>query len=227
MKRPSRGERWSVATTRQIGLFLAPTRVSLISYRQVTAFRSSSRLKDRETPVAAIARASAAPSRASCPAGARASSSASGANCLTSWFTACTVVPEPVAIRLRREPSMILGLRRSASVIEVTIASIRSSSRSSTFAFFELLQLAEAGQHPEQAADRPHAADLLHLVEEVVEPELLLADLALELGRLVGVDRLLGLLDERQHVAHAEDPRAPCGPGGRARTRPSFSPVDA
>ena len=30
MKRPSRGERWSVATTRQIGLFLAPTRVSLI-----------------------------------------------------------------------------------------------------------------------------------------------------------------------------------------------------
>src|SRR6476661_8102858 len=30
MKRPSRGERWSVATTRQIGLLVAPTRVSLI-----------------------------------------------------------------------------------------------------------------------------------------------------------------------------------------------------
>src|ERR687888_1052386 len=30
MKRPSRGERWSAATTRQTGLLAAPTRVSLI-----------------------------------------------------------------------------------------------------------------------------------------------------------------------------------------------------
>ena len=29
MNRPSRGERWSAATTRQIGFFLPPTRVSL------------------------------------------------------------------------------------------------------------------------------------------------------------------------------------------------------
>src|SRR5215210_3227165 len=29
MKRPSRGERWSATTTRQIGFFLLPTRVSL------------------------------------------------------------------------------------------------------------------------------------------------------------------------------------------------------
>src|SRR6188472_3322758 len=28
MKRPSRGERWSATTTRQIGFFLLPTRVS-------------------------------------------------------------------------------------------------------------------------------------------------------------------------------------------------------
>src|ERR687893_316717 len=47
--------------------------------------------------------------------------------------------------------------------------------------------------------------DLLHLLEEVVERELLLADLLLELSRLALVHLALGLLHERHHVAHAED----------------------
>src|SRR3954447_10402153 len=53
-------------------------------------------------------------------------------NCLTSWFTAWTLVPEPRAMRRRREPLMIVGFARSSGVIEVMIAWRRSISRSST-----------------------------------------------------------------------------------------------
>src|SRR3954451_11317041 len=42
MKRPSRGERWSATTTRQIGSFLPPTRVSL-SRTAMRSFRASKR----------------------------------------------------------------------------------------------------------------------------------------------------------------------------------------
>ena len=70
----------------------------------------------------------------------------------------------------------------------------------------------EPGDHPEDRGQRAHLAHPLELVEEVLERELVLAELALELLRLVLVDRLLGLLDERQHVAHPEDPlRHPVG----------------
>ena len=72
----------------------------------------------------------------------------------------------------------------------------------------EVLELVagEPGHHPEQARQRPHAADLLELGQEVLERELVAAQLALERLRLVLVELLLGLLDEAQHVAHAEDP---------------------
>jgi len=50
----------------------------------------------------------------------------------SSWFTCCTLVPLPVAMRARREPLMISGLRRSSAVMESTIASTRASWRSST-----------------------------------------------------------------------------------------------
>src|SRR5205814_10633656 len=45
------------------------------------------------------------------------------ANCFTSWFTSDTVVPEPDAIRRRREPLMSAGSARSALVIDEMIAS--------------------------------------------------------------------------------------------------------
>ena len=133
-------------------------------------------------------------------------------NCLTSWFTAWTVVPEPAAIRFRRDPSISCGARRSCGrhrghdrldPVELALVDLRA---------LELLQLPEARQHSHQVAERPELADLLHLVEEVVEAELLLPDLLLELLGTIGVDRLLGLLDEGQHVAHPEDAR--CHPVG-------------
>src|SRR4029450_3947362 len=48
--------------------------------------------------------------------------------------------------------------------------------------------------------------DLLELVEEVLEGEAGLAELALHLLGLLAVDLLLGPLDQGEHVAHAEDP---------------------
>ena len=70
---------------------------------------------------------------------------------------------------------------------------------------FELL--AEAGDHLEDALERPHAAKHLVAREEVVEAELALHHAALELFLLVLLDRRLGALDQREDVAHAEDPR--------------------
>ena len=61
------------------------------------------------------------------------------------------------------------------------------------------------GHHPEDVADRAHLLDLLHLGEEVVEGELTLEQL---LGRLLGLvllEGLLGLLDQGEDVAHAQD----------------------
>ena len=53
--------------------------------------------------------------------------------------------------------------------------------------------------------ERAHLAHLLELVEEVLEGELGAAELGLHLRRLLLVEGLLGLLDEAEHVAHAED----------------------
>src|SRR5579859_645324 len=54
--------------------------------------------------------------------------------CFRSRFTSGTVVPEPIAIRRRREPLSTFGFRRSFAVIEEMIASCRFSSFSSMFA---------------------------------------------------------------------------------------------
>ena len=68
-----------------------------------------------------------------------------------------------------------------------------------------VLHLTGAGQHAQQVADRAHLADRQHLLEEVLQRELAGADLRGGGLGLLGVEDLLGLLDEAQHVAHAED----------------------
>ena len=130
-------------------------------------------------------------------------------NCLTSWLTAWTVVPEPAAIRLRREPSISVGLARSAGVIERMIASSRSSSRSSMFTWRScFIALPIPGIIPSTFRSGPIVPHLAHLLEEVLERELLLADLALEvLGLLSASETSSAFSISEQHVAHAEDPR--------------------
>ena len=71
----------------------------------------------------------------------------------------------------------------------------------------QLLHRPHPRHHPEQAAERAHLAHLAHLLEEVLERELVRFQLLLEVERLLLVDLLLGLLDQAEHVAHAEDAR--------------------
>ena len=86
------------------------------------------------------------------------------------------------------------------------IASVRLSSPRSTAAWASLAMLAHARDHRHDLADRAHLLDLLELVEHVLEGEARLAELLLHLLRLVDVEGLLGPLDERQDVAHPQDP---------------------
>ena len=51
---------------------------------------------------------------------------------VTSWETSPTATPDPLAMRARREPLMIFGLRRSSGVMDRTMASARSRSLSLT-----------------------------------------------------------------------------------------------
>ena len=64
----------------------------------------------------------------------------------------------------------------------------------------------ESGNHAEQARERAHFPDRLQLREEVVQPELVASQLAFERERVVLLELALGLLDQRHHVSHPEDP---------------------
>jgi hypothetical protein len=70
-----------------------------------------------------------------------------------------------------------------------------------------VLHLAHAGHHGQHVGDRAHPPHGDELVQEVLQRELLATEqLRRHLLLLVGVERLLGLLDQGEHVAHAEDP---------------------
>ena len=125
-------------------------------------------------------------------------------NCLTRRFTSPTVVPEPVAMRVRRAAVDDLRL---AALVERHRADDRLDRLQVVVADLGALQLLrDAGHHPEQTTERAHLLDLLHLIEEVVERELAFHHLHRGLLGLVLLERLLGLLDQGEHVAHAEDP---------------------
>ena len=87
------------------------------------------------------------------------------------------------------------------------IASMRSISRSSKLSSCSRIS-PMPGQHAEHLLQRAHVLQGRHLREEVLEREVLVGG---QLGRhllgLVGVERLLGLLDQGEHVAHVEDAR--------------------
>ena len=69
------------------------------------------------------------------------------------------------------------------------------------------LEVAHAGQHPDDLLERTHLPDRLQLIAEVVERELVRADLLFEPLRVLDVDRRFGPLDEREHVAHPQHAR--------------------
>ena len=148
----------------------------------------------------------------------------------SSLLTSETVTPEPRATRALRDAFRILGCWRSCGVmraddrhdaVDVTVVDLGEL----------LLHLPHAGQHAEQVGDRAHLPHLQHLVEEVLEREVVAGDLGGHLFGLRLVERLLGLLDEGEDVTHAEDARRhPLGvedvevgellTGGREHDRP-------
>src|SRR4051794_26787510 len=204
MKRPSRGERWSATTTRQIGSFLPPTRVSL-SRTAMRSFRASKRRRrlaglPHERPEV---RHLAAPDLAH--------QLAHLVELLDELVDLLDARPRALrdakparALDELGPPALLRGHRQDDRLDAVDLALVDLHLRQ--------LLAREPGQHAEDRLQRPHLAQRLELLEEVVERELVAAQLALELAGLVFLELLLRLLDERHHVAHAEDPlRHPLG----------------
>src|SRR3954469_15084864 len=198
MKRPSRGERWSATTTRQIGSFLPPTRVSL-SRTAMRSFRASKRRRrlaglPHERPEV---RHLAAPDLAH--------QLAHLVELLDELVDLLDARPralgdaKPARALDELGPPALLGRHRQDDRLDAV-----------DLAFVDLhlrqLLARQAGQHAEDRLERAHLAQRLELLEEVVERELVAAQLALELEGLVLLELLLGLLDERHDIAHAEDP---------------------
>ena len=125
----------------------------------------------------------------------------------SSWLTSEVLVPEPLAMRARREPLICLGWLRSNGVIEKTIASTRSnsfSSKASSWAriwpmpgimpridFSEPIFLMAAICWRKSSKVKSSAARNLRSISAAWSR----------------VERLLGLLDQGEHVAHVEDAR--------------------
>ena len=125
-----------------------------------------------------------------------------------SWFTSCTLVPRPAAMRLRRVPEMISWLRRSLGVMELMMASRRTNCFSSTCsaACCRPAKGPTEGSIFKIALHGAELLDLAQLVAEVFEREAVAEEGFLgELLGLFAVEGGFGLLDERHHVAHAED----------------------
>src|SRR3954468_14872383 len=198
--RPSRGGGWAATTTRQIGFFLLPTRVSL----SLTA-KASVHLEFRFGRARTLAAARQLLHRGHLALRQLAHHLLHLAELLDQLIHGLHVGPGPArdaaaarAVEDRRVGALLGSHRRDDGLKAVHLTLVD-------------LEVAEAhpaypGHHLEQIADRPHAAHLLELLEEVVERELLLADLLLELGRALLVELALGLLGEGEDVAHAEDP---------------------
>ena len=107
-------------------------------------------------------------------------------------------------MRRRRLPSIVCGIERSRGVIESTIASTRFSLLSSMSASASWPMPGISFMTPWSG---PIRRSIFCALQEVVEGELPLAHAGFHLGGLVLGGRLLGALDQREHVAHAEDPR--------------------
>ena len=90
------------------------------------------------------------------------------AYCFSTWFTSCTVVPLPRAMRLRRLPS-----------IRLSFGALGGGHRiDDGFGGFQLLfvdlrvlrnfrERADLRQHAHQLLDRAHLANLLQLIAEI------------------------------------------------------------
>src|SRR5512133_864090 len=212
MNLPSRGERESAATTRKTGFFFDPTRVNL----SLTAKPLPPGLLLLSFALGLSGRGRADTVRR--------------ARCRQSWQRRHL----SAAHLLHQLRHLLASLEQLVDLLDIraapardplparTVDQMRQSPLSRRHReddpldapelllvdLVEALELvAEAGNQFHDALQRPHSAQHLVALQEVVERELALHHPALELLALVFLDRRLGLLDQAEHVAHAEDPR--------------------
>src|SRR4051795_7959342 len=182
MKRPSRGERWSATTTRQIGFFLLPTRVR----------RSRTDIEPGE--VSGGWRSPAA--RQLLQVGHLALRE------LAHQLLHLGELLDELPHRLHVGPGAMRDPPPAGAVDDLGVGALLGGHRlDDGLQAVELLvgdlEVPELGadsrDHLHQVRERAHLADLLELVEEVVEGELLLANLLLELLGLALFHLTLGL----------------------------------
>src|SRR3989442_13023985 len=196
MKRPARGEPESATTTREAGRLVVPVRLSRI----VTAtFSPPRRRKSWE-----ILQAGKLPLHA--------------LELLHDLPQLRELLEKPVHVlharaAAARDPLAAaavddLGIaplaRRHRADDRVEPAEIR---RLAVEILGRALEHLAKGKHAEDLIERTHLAELLDLLAEVLQRERVLAELPSQLLRLRLVHGRLRLLDEREHVPHAEDAR--------------------
>src|SRR6266571_4642041 len=194
MKRPSRGERESVTTTRYRGRLFEPSRLSRIT---TATFSPPHRGEAGQAPHAPHP-------------------TLHGLELLHHLPQLRVLLEQPVDV-LHGRPAAARDALAARAVDELGIVPLggrhRRDDRVEAAEVVRLvverdaLELLAERKHAEDLVERPELAHLTELLAEVVERERVLPELLRELLGLCLVHRLLRLLDERQHVAHAEDAR--------------------
>ena len=106
--------------------------------------------------------------------------------CLITWFTSCTVVPLPLAIRLLSA----INHAMTPVVIELIIASTCFNLLSSTLASFGNCCSGHFRQHIHQLLQRPDPSNLLQLIANIFQREPFVPQLAFQFRRRLFVHRL-------------------------------------
>src|SRR3954468_1324451 len=208
MNLPSRGERESATTTRYTGFFFDPTRVNLIRtanwlppcLRSLFAFVGLRRLALRRR-------------RRCCTGQLRKLALAHAFHELLHLLAPLEQAIDLVdrhagALRDPLPPGAVDHLRQGALLRRHRQDDGLNAVHLRLVDLVDALELlAHAGNELDEAADRPHPPDHPVALEEVVEGELALHHPRLELLLLVLLHRLLRALDQREHVAHAQDAR--------------------
>src|SRR3954447_14190493 len=174
--RPSRGERLSATTMRQIGFFLEPTRLSLIR----TAMSAGRLAPTRPGALRRAAHLRQLLHVGHLAAGHRAHHHAHLVELLDQLIDVLN--PRPGAVRDafaaralddRRIGALGRGHREDDRLDPVQLALV-------DVGVLQLLHRPHPRHHPDDPAERAHLADLAHLLKEVLERELVLAHLLLQ-----------------------------------------------
>src|SRR3954465_10834771 len=174
MNRPSRGERRSATTTRHWGSFFPPTRVSRM-LTAISAEQDSVRSQPTGSPLAhELAEIGHLAPLDPAHQLAHLLELLDGLIDLLDGRPGALGDAQPARALDELRVAALVGRHREHDrlhAVELLLVDVH----------LRELVAGEPGDHPEQGGQRPHAADLLELVEEVLERELVLAELALEL----------------------------------------------